>query len=171
MINFDLILENVKNMLLRRGYDDIKFIDLDNKPRITATRSNETVNVFFVIYMKVTVNVIKSIISISNSNHIIIINTFPLTPDARQTLNNMPVNSTDKELFKFELFSSDEMSYDIIPIVPKHLKIQNSNRIKEWSKLPILLTSDIVSRYYNFQSGDIIEITEDCGTLSYRRCL
>jgi DNA-directed RNA polymerase subunit H (RpoH/RPB5) len=168
-MNFDLIVENVKNMLLRRGYDDIKFIDLDNKPRIIATRSNEIVNVFFVIYMKVTVNVIKSIISTSNSSHIIIINTFPLTPDARQTLNSMPVNSTDKELFKFELFSSDEMSYDIIPIVPKHRKIHN--RIKEWSKLPILLTSDIVSRYYNFQSGDIIEIIEDCGTPSYRRCL
>jgi DNA-directed RNA polymerase subunit H (RpoH/RPB5) len=165
-----VVIENVKKMLARRGYNDIKYTDIE--PQIIAknTETSDIINVFFVQYVKVTINVIKSIISASTSTHIIIVNSFPLTPDAKQTLNSMLSSSSiqsEDRLFKFELFSEEEMSYDIISIVPQHRKINNING----SKLPIILSTDIVSRYYDFRPGDIIEITEENGVLAYRRCV
>jgi len=156
-----------KKMLERRQYTDIKFTEDDKcgkKPRFIASKEDDEVIVFFIEHSKVTIQIIKAIIAITKNtknNHIIIIYAFSLTPDAKQSINTeMP--------FQFEIFSFDEMSYDPIEIVPHHKKIDN--KPAEWNKLPIILTSDIIARYYWFKHGDVIAIDEN-GYTSYRKCI
>ena len=119
--------------------------------------------VFFVQYAKVTIDIMKTIISTSKIKHIIIVHEKSLTPDAKQAI------STNK-LFLFEIFSFDEMSYDPISIVPPHSVLDEALRPKEWKKLPIILTTDIIARYYNFKRGSVIKV-EDEGVLSYLKCV
>lgn len=157
-----------KKMLERRQYECIEFTEDDKcgkKPRFIASKEDDEVTVFFIEHNKVTIQVIKSIITITKTRasckHIIIVYAFSLTPDAKQSVNT-------KSPFQFEIFSFDEMSYDPIEIVPPHKKIVN--KPADWNKLPIILTTDIIARYYWFKHGDVIAIDEN-GYTSYRKCV
>lgn len=165
-INDEIVLNNMILLLKRREYFNIKQINNINKeikPNIIANKNeNEQILVFFINFDKVTIKILKSILFINNSDHIIIVHAFLLTPDSKQIVIN------NKNPIKIEIFSYSEMLYDPIEISPIHKKI--ALRPKEWKKLPIILSSDIISRYYLFEKGDIISIEEnDC--LSYRRCV
>jgi len=95
-----------KKMLERRQYTNIKFTEDDKcgkKPRFIASKEDDEVTVFFIEHSKVTIQVIKSIISITKTKHIIIIYAFSLTPDAKQSINT-------ESPFQFEIFSFDEVS-------------------------------------------------------------
>jgi hypothetical protein len=63
-----------------------------------------------------------------------------------------------------EIFSFDEISYDPIEAVPVHRKVLE--RPSEWSKLPYILTTDFISRYFAPSVG----IDEDpvCGSAHCR---
>lgn len=152
-------------MLERRNYTAIQYTENDScgkKPRFIASKEDDRVVVFFIEHNKVTIQVIKSILATATDiTHIIIVYAFSLTPDAKQSVNtNSP--------YQFEIFSFDEMSYDPIEIVPPHRKIVN--RPPEWNKLPIILTNDMIARYYWFKQGDVIAIDEN-GYTSYRKCV
>jgi hypothetical protein len=161
----EIVTSMTKKMLERRQYTCIEFTEDDKcgkKPRFIASKKDDKVTVFFIEHNKVTIQVIKSIIAITKTKHIIIIYAFSLTPDAKQSVNT-------ESPFQFEIFSFDEMSYDPIEIVPLHKKIIN-NKPSEWNKFPIILTSDIIARYYWFKHGDVIAIDEN-GYTSYRKCI
>lgn len=154
----DIVRENTIKMLHRRGYtkiteempEYIKMIDDNDKCII----------VFFVQHTKVKIDIVKMIISKAKYVYnIIIIHAKSLTPDAKYTLSY-------NKLFYFETFSFDEMMYDPIEIVPTHILF--TGKINDVMKLPIILLSDIIVRYYDFKKGSIIEI-EDDGFISYRR--
>lgn len=173
----DIVTKMTKKMLERRHYVSIEFTEDDEcgkKPRFIASKEDDDVTVFFIEHNKVTHKVIKSIISITKTEHIIIVYAFSLTPDAKQIVNNAfsltpdVKQCTDTQVYRFEVFSFDEMSYDPIDIVPSHVKI--NNKPAEWNKLPIILTTDIIARYYWFQHGDVIAIDENDYT-SYRKCI
>jgi DNA-directed RNA polymerase subunit H (RpoH/RPB5) len=160
----EIVIAMTKKMLERRQYTHIEFTENDKygkKPRFIASKKDDEVTVFFIEHNKVSSQVIKSIISTTKTKHIIIIYAFSLTPDAKQSINT-------ESPFQFEIFSFDEMSYDPIEIVPPHKKIDN--KPAEWNKFPIILTSDIIARYYWFKHGDVIAIDENNYT-SYRKCI
>jgi DNA-directed RNA polymerase subunit H (RpoH/RPB5) len=80
--------------------------------------------------------------------------------------------------FSLEIFYLKEFQYDLTSLyyfVP-HEKLQDAKLLTEIKKtygssLPVLSKNDIVSRYYNFQKGDIIKITRNdfnIPTISYR---
>ena len=77
-------------------------------------------------------------------------------------------NSVEK---KFELFTQDELQYNITKhrLVPKHIKLNNEDakdfKKKYGLKFPALLKTDPVCRFYDFQRGDVIKIIrqESCG--------
>ena len=127
--------------------------------------------VYFVKYIKVSIDIIKSVVTLSTHKlrditHIIIIHSKSLTSDAKSAI---AVN----KVFVFETFTFEELSYDLIDIVPPHSLVKSASsadKPKEWTKFPIILASDIVSRYYGFKRGDIVRIEED-GIVSYRRCV
>lgn len=166
------VISYVKLMLTRRNFDVIEerqfnVVKTLKNPNLnllaTKTETDEKIIVFFVEHTKVTIDVIKTIISTTEPDvkHVIICYAKSLTSDAKQAI---AIN----KIFFFEIFSFDELSYDPIAIVPRHFVVEN--KPKEWKKLPIILTSDFVSRYYNFRKDDVIGIVEnDC--LSYRKCV
>ncbi len=164
----DTVIKYTKLMLTRRGYIVGNFTDIDDegtpakKPRLTATKpdGNKTI-VFFVNTKtktdKVTINVVKAIISMAKEiTHILIVHNTVLTPDAKQNI----INSSDDviSLYQFETFTFDELSYDLMDIqryspditfIKKHPP--NAN------KLPILLVSDPMARYFRIRNGDIVQ--------------
>jgi hypothetical protein len=151
-------------MLQRRGYTDIVFTDHDqngSKPRLVACKDDDGISVFFVEKNKVTIQVFKAILTISDYKHIIFVHAMGVTSDARQSIETCG-------LYKFEVFTFDEMSYDVIELVVPHTL--ETTKPKEWSKLPIILSTDIVARYYHFRPGDIVAIKEGAIT-SLRRCV
>ena len=120
-----------------------------------------TVLVYIVEHTKVTSDIIKKILSILNGiEHVIIIHAKSITPDAK--------NAVSTKVVTFETWTFNEMSYDIEQIIPKHVKLLE--KPNEWKKLPIILTTDYASRYYNFKRNDVIKIT-DGDEITYRRCV
>lgn len=82
-----------------------------------------------------------------------------------------------KELYKnikIEIFKSGELSFNIThhQLVPKHTKLNAEDRgkfVKEWgTNIPIILSSDPISRFYAYDKDDIIKITRKSGYVSYR---
>jgi hypothetical protein len=130
--------------------------------RKSGTEDSTDCTVFFIVPNKVTIHVIKAIISMVTTSNAIIIHKHALTSDAKQSI------SSGSSVLNFEIFSFDEMSYDPIDAVPVHRKILE--RPAEWSKLPYILTTDFISRYFGFKHGDTIAIEEN-GYISYRKCV
>lgn len=173
----ETVMYHTRLMLTRRGYDNIEYREHSEsglKPRLIATalrgepegpNTNTAaagITVFFIKESKVTINVVKALISISKTLNIMIIYKHSLTPDAKQSI------FTGSSIYTFEIFSFDEMSYDPIEAVPLHRKVEWNS--KEWSKLPYILTSDFISRYFGFKHGDTIAIEEN-NAISYRKCV
>ncbi|MGL5356141.1 MAG: hypothetical protein ACRDAQ_06290 [Cetobacterium sp.] len=165
----EIIMTNTKLLLMRRGFTNIEYLeesDCGQKPRLVARKSEEDgaddTTVFFIVPTKVTIHVIKAIISMVKTPNAIIMYNQALTSDAKQSI------SSGSYVVSFEIFSFDEMSYDPIAAVPVHRKILE--RPTEWSKLPYILTTDFISRYFGFKHGDTIAIEEE-GYISYRKCV
>lgn len=153
----DVIKQNTIKMLNRRGYD--KLVE-DEAEYIKMINDDEAIMAFFVEHTKVKIDIVKMIISkVKFMYNVIIVHAKSLTPDAKYTLSL-------NKLFHFETFTFDEMMYDPIEIVPVHRLYKG--KIKEESKLPVILSTDIIVRYFDFKKGSIIEIDDD-GYISYRR--
>ena len=106
---------------------------------------------------------------------IIIIHDTVLTSDAKQNMTNSCDNTV---FYQFEVFTFDELSYDIfetlfenpedetnIKILDKSFKQTNVN------KLPIILSSDPLARYLRIRQGDIVEGRFGDCSISLRRCI
>lgn len=149
--------ENVKKMLERRGYETTIVQDGDNYFRLAG------VLVVFIDEGKVSVGSMKSVINMRNSEDekIVIVHANPLTSEAKNVMIATPSNS-------IETFTFDEMSFDLLDVVPLH-SIVISKKPKDWKHFPLLLSNDIAVRYFGFKKGDIVRVEEDDGTLTYRR--
>ena len=94
------------------------------------------------------------------SNNGIIITGSALTPATKKEISKLPSNN-------IYTFMEDEMTYDPTEhfLVPKHRALSveeqrnflNKNDISI-DQLPTILTTDMISRYYGFQTGQVIEI-------------
>ena len=83
----------------------------------------------------------------------------------------------DAKEFKIELFHVDELQYNITThyLVPKH-EIHCKKGTKECLKFkktysdnfPILLRNDPISRFFDYEKGDVIRITDSDGFVSFR---
>lgn len=157
----EIVKINAKLMLNRRGYDKVVTIDDTIVGSKGCNACAAEITCYFVEGKKVTIDVIKMILSRSTTMRIIIVYRETLTSDAKQAI---AIN----KIFHFEIFSYDEMSYDPVDITYPHSLLPEERRPKEWYKLPIISQSDMISRYYGYKSGDIIRIDEDY--VSLRRC-
>jgi DNA-directed RNA polymerase I, II, and III subunit RPABC1 len=151
-------LETMCTMLNNRGYVIVE--QHDNK--LLAENFDEK-KIFVLVSdeEKVNMNTIKELIVIMNEHqfeHAILIYKDVITPSAKKILETLPT-------CEIELFSIHELQYNLIEhvLVPLHEKVEEAEANvlrKKWgSKLPTILKSDAVCRYYNFQRGDILRIT------------
>ena len=101
-----------------------------------------------------------------NILHSIIIYGDTITPTVKKTIQTM----TEMEI---ELFTESELLFNITKhiLVPTHEKLSEfENKIfkkKFGVKFPIILTTDPVSRFFNFKKGDIIRVTRKNNYVSY----
>jgi DNA-directed RNA polymerase I, II, and III subunit RPABC1 len=107
-----------------------------------------------------------SIMNKENSNHSIIVYRESVTSSAKKSLDIID--------HKIELFSLNELQLNITKhrLVPVHEKVNGDDLLdleKYKNKLPIILTSDPISRYYSYKKGDIIKITRKNGLVLYRQ--
>jgi len=136
-----------------------------------TSKVNQKIVMFFIPINKVSIQVIKNIMSFSTTQHrakhIIICHVLSLTPDAKQIVE---LNSSHNTPYFFETFTFDFLSFDpiIISTVPSHTKV--SIFPKELTKLRRILSTDVICKYYGFQIGDIILLNEESG-VSYCRCV
>jgi DNA-directed RNA polymerase I, II, and III subunit RPABC1 len=162
-------LENEKNMekvalntittiLNNRGY---MVVEHHENKLLAENFQNSKILVILSDEEKVNMNTIKEIILVMNTHsfqHTILIYKDVITPSAKKIIESLPD-------LCIELFSMDELQYNLVEhyLVPHHEKLEEEEASvirKKWgSKLPILLKTDAVSRYYNFQRGDIIKVT------------
>jgi hypothetical protein len=144
-------------MLNRRGYNTDKIVECEDVNRFVV---DDKVYVNIVENVKITNDVIKVILTSAKTvDKIIIVHVKALTSEAKNTVMSAEL--------KIETFTFDEMSFDIMAIVPRH-SILRDNTMKELHKFPIILKSDPVVRYFAFNKNDIILI-EDGDYLSMRR--
>lgn len=156
----------LKKMLIDRGYT----LEEDSKEDFTlkGTKDDKHKLISFICNEdKLSIQGIKDYMSIMNKegyNRCIIIYRDSVTSSAKKSLDNLDI----------ELFSLQELQLDITEhrLVPKHertTKEEKEDLEKSYKgRLPILLHTDPISRYYYFQRGDYIRITRKDGSIMYR---
>lgn len=153
----DTAIITVTDMIYQRGY---KIVESDDEKIIGINNDKENIVVFIQPVVKFNVDRVKEYISLLHKmkmNHCIIIYTDSVTAMTKKLIEN----SVD---IKIEIFTQEELQYNITKhrLVPNHIKLSNKEA-KEFKKThglkhPTILTTDPVSRFYNFKRGDVIKI-------------
>lgn len=90
----------------------------------------------------------------------IIITSNPLSPDSKKKIQSLSA-------YNIYTFTENEMSYDPTEhyLTPEHRALSREDQREFLEKnnisidqLPIILTTDMISRYYGFQTGQVIKI-------------
>lgn len=162
----DKATETITDMIIQRGYN---IIDTDEKI-IGINKKNEKIIFFMNEVTKFNSDRAKEYIVLVNSmgiNHCIVVYTDCVTPMASKLL----ACSFDITL---ELFHIDELQYNITRhrLVPQHIKLSDYDakqfKKKYGSRLPIILETDPIARFYKYKIGDIIKIIRKNNYVTYR---
>jgi DNA-directed RNA polymerase I, II, and III subunit RPABC1 len=103
----------------------------------------------------------------ANFTHAIVVFNDSVTPMAQKVVDEL-------EGLRIELFQMNSLRYNITKhrLVPKHIPLTKGEMkaFKEefGTKIPILLHSDPIVRFYDFQRGDIIKVERKNGFICYR---
>ena len=153
-------------MILQRNWT----IDTHDEHIVGMTDNLVKYMVFFISGQKLNIVNIKDCAKILTDNNIgysILVYGDSITSSARKVLNTLP-NIT------FELFSLDNLQYNITNhrYVRPHIKLTKSEQEEFTQKMgtdiPLLLKTDPICRFYNFEKGDIIKIIRKDNFISYR---
>ena len=152
-------------MLQQRGYS----VSVDGDIIIGEKSSTDRIIIFYnpgsiaISHVKEYINVMDK----ASFSHAIAIHKEGITPQASKTTEMLP----DKEI---EIFPEERLLYNITKhrLVPVHRRLSAFEaatfKRKYGVKIPVLLQTDAISRFYNFKSGDIIEITRIDGIVVFR---
>jgi DNA-directed RNA polymerase I, II, and III subunit RPABC1 len=154
-------------MFQQRGYTVLDF----DETKITAVKSDGThVSAFMAETPKFNVDRVQEYIALMNRlgvNHSIIVYKDSATPMAKKIVNS----SIEMNI---ELFTEEELQYNITKhrLVPLHecLSQKEGEAFKKTYgiKIPIILKSDPISRFYGYNRGNIIKVTRSQGYVMYR---
>ena len=160
-------------MLLDRGYI-VEYNHLNSESYcIKGTKNNDTSSDIILCFInnddKLNIQGIKDRISIMNkegSTKCIIVYRTSVTSSAKKSLETLE--------YDFELFGLHELQLNITRhrLVPRHERVLLSEKQElddsYKGKIPVILHTDPVSRYYAFEKGEYIRITRKDGTMIYR---
>lgn len=163
----DISFNICKEMLETRGYE---IIDTDVDKILGENEKEERILAIFPEEPKLNISTIKEIINLLKENevfHGIIIYSDNITSSAKKLIES--IND-----FEIETFNKKELQYNLTKheLVPLHERVSEDDAkdiIKKFgTKIPIILKSDAVSRFYNFKHGELIKITRKDGMIVYR---
>ena len=162
--------EVCKEMLEARGYKITgENIDL----QFQGVKGDDTIWVIMTP-TQLNIQLIKKYVDILNRNKIryaiLIYSSF--TNQAKKVVENL-------DNIRIELFSRDEMQFNITKheLVPQHIKLSPEEVAKlrkelkcpnRELKIPTMLTTDAVARFYGYKEGDCIKIIRKEGFVMYR---
>lgn len=154
----EIAIKTVTEMLTQRGY---KITNSDDD-KITGTKPDGChIVAFKQPVIKFNVDRIKEYIILLHKmkiNHCIIVYTDCITPMTKKLVEN----SVDIQI---ELFTQKELQYNITKheLVPEHSRLPTDKatefKAKYGSAWSLMLVTDPISRFYNYKSGDVIQIT------------
>lgn len=156
-----------KEMLTQREYEIIE----DDEDKIIALKPDgDQMLVFFSDSRKFNVKNIQVYISLMNELqifHAIIVYKDGVTAFTKKAI--------DQSIeMKFELFAEEDLQYNITKhrYQPKFekLSLDDSNILKKQfgNNFPIIRKEDPISKFYNYQKGDVIKVIRNNGYISYR---
>lgn len=155
-----------KEMIIQRGYR----ITSEDNTHIIGVRNGEQIYIILNNTPKFNIDKLTeymNIIKIVGINHGIIIYRDNATPVAKKMIQN----NTNIQL---ELFKEEELLYNITKhiLVPIHEYLSDSDTIefkkKFGTKIPVILSTDVIARFYNFKKGSIIRIIRKDDYVVYR---
>lgn len=169
-------LQTVKEMFSQREYSNIyeddDFLYAENTTNSNENKKSNLVCVFKRIIIKPDTNEVKEIVKILNEkkiNHGLII------------IENEPTNCATKTLaqnktigIKIETFPVDNLQFNITKhsLYCPHRQLSAKESFdfkKKWGdNIPLLLKSDPICKFFNFQAGRIIEVKRENNYVSYR---
>jgi len=153
----------------------IEYIKKENEEKeenpfcLKARKGQDSILCFLNDDEKLNIQGIKDRISVmnkENANKCIIVYRSNVTSSAKKSLETLE--------YEFELFAMHELQLNITKhrLVPKHTRVTQSEKEeldKDYKgKLPVILSSDPISRYYGFKKGEYIRITRKDGSIMYR---
>ena len=153
-------------MMRQRGYTILNETDL-----IAKKLNGNEIRVYMITTSnKLNIDKIQEVCSSMSKiciNDCIIIYKNSITPAAKEIISNLT--------FVIECFLYDELQFNITKhyLQPKFELVSNEEesrdlKTKFGNKLPILLHTDPISRFYNYAKGDIIQITRSNDYITYR---
>ena len=169
---------NDKNIILNYkedNIDDNKTQNIENinniYDNILALKKNgDNIIVFFIKNTSFDTKGIREILSIMNSNkinHSVVVYKEKVTPVTLGIIEQI-------EDMKIELFSENELQFNITkhrlqPIFEK-ISLEDSKNIinKLGTRLPILKKDGPISRFYDYDRGDVIRVIRKNGYITYR---
>ena len=163
----DINKQIIEKLLTYRNYN---IIEKDNNKFIAQNNSN----FLFVIFShqpNLNIDGIKKYIALLNTlsfNHMIIIYNKSITSASKKIIKHITAQDIN-----IEVFQSDKL-VDISAhrLFHPHEKITGDEekeiRQRYGSKLPKILTSDAIVRWYGFKKDDILRITRKTGHIAYR---
>ena len=158
----------LKQMLSDRGFVDIEE-SKENFSLFARDSQDKKMITFICEEDKISIQSIKNFISIMTKDdyhYCIIIYRDSVTSSAKKSLEIMEYN--------IELFNINEIQINITEhrLVPKHERATREETEmldKNYKgKLPIMLHTDPISRYYHYKRGEYIRITRKNGIVLYR---
>lgn len=151
----------------QRGYN---IIDTDDK-RITAVKSNgDLICAFVTGTLKFNTDRTQEYVRLMNElniKHSLIVYGESITSAAKKINRNL------KDL-KIELFSEEELQYNITEhrLQPNFELLSTTDaeelKLQFGTQFPTLLKTDPISRFYGYQTGDVIKINRKNGYVTYR---
>lgn len=160
-----IILQTTTEMLQQRGYE----VEQTEEGMI-GRKGRASVIVFFNLSPKVNNDRIQEYITKMrnlNFTHAIVIYNESVTPMAQKVVDEL-------QGLRIELFQMKFLRYNITKhrLVPKHTLLTKGEmkafKEKFGTKIPALLASDPVARFYDFQKTDIVKVERSNGYICYR---
>jgi len=164
---------NVKTNI-QKMFESRKYKDIQHEEKLILALDGDRKVMAIIIDGRLNISSVKSCIGTFADNDIdvgIIVHEGDPTSSAKKTINHL--DTTGK--IRVALFSQSYFLFNLLDhrLVRPHIRVkkEESNLIKKKfgaDKLPVILTSDPVVRYFNFRPGEIIAITRKGGFVSYR---
>lgn len=170
MENIDKHRKIIVEMLQDRGYTSSSITE-DEGQIHACNDSGENIIVFFV-KGKLNIEFIREHVELLKENDIkngIIVCTDDVTPRGKaiiETVNN--IGEIKLEVFNLKEFICNKTKHRL---VPKHIRLDLQTAkhiINKYKKIPEILLTDPISRYYGYIKGDIIKIIRKDGGICYR---
>ena len=163
----DINKQIIKTLLSYRKYIVIE----DDNNKFIAQNNDKFLLVIFSSCANLNIETIKVYLNILYTlsfTHMIIVYNKSVTSSAKKIINNIKLQDINIELFE----SSKLVDISVHRLFFPHEKITNDEekeiREKYGSKLPKILTSDAIVRWYGFEKDDILRITRKDGHITYR---